>query len=408
MDVKIKVFLELLRTLDNIECVVFNEKFEPNFDLSNNDNKYDDFYSFFNVGEIINDQVSDYNCPVIIETQFGLKVIACFKLNGKKLEEIYILGPILSLNEEYSILEARLKEMEIGSIYINEFMESLSKLRKVPLNLVISHAISIHYLLTGEKLLSTDINIIEINSHNDPLEAIRKTYESVSYETHYGIWANEVNLLNKIREGDPKYNEALVECQKLSSGVRIELKKGLRKVKNDAHVLLTLVSRAAIEGGVQPSIGYSMHDYYALKIEQSSSQNDILVIIDKFMCEFVEKVQEANKRSLSPEISLACNHIALNLNEKIKISDIAGLTNYTTYYLSSKFKKEVGLSINEYARKLKIDTAKNLLKTTSLSINEISDTIGCRNRSYFYTLFLKEVGISPSEYRDKSYINKEV
>ena len=50
--------------------------------------------------------------------------------------------------------------------------------------------------------------------------------------------------------------------------------------------------------------------------------------------------------------------------------------------------------------KKRIDTSLELLKTTDLSIAEIGDLIGLNNTSYFYTLFKKETGMSPKQYRD--------
>ena len=62
-------------------------------------------------------------------------------------------------------------------------------------------------------------------------------------------------------------------------------------------------------------------------------------------------------------------------------------------------KKEVGFNIITYINKRRIFTSLKLLKDTTLSIEEISDLIGINNTPYFYTLFKKEMGISPKQYR---------
>ena len=62
-------------------------------------------------------------------------------------------------------------------------------------------------------------------------------------------------------------------------------------------------------------------------------------------------------------------------------------------------KKELGVNIITYINQKRIYTSLNLLKTTNLSIEEIADLIGLNNTSYFYTLFKKQIGMSPKKYR---------
>ena len=58
------------------------------------------------------------------------------------------------------------------------------------------------------------------------------------------------------------------------------------------------------------------------------------------------------------------------------------------------------LNIITYINKKRIETSLELLKVTDLSIAEIGDLIGLNNTSYFYTLFKKETGTSPKQYRN--------
>ena len=58
------------------------------------------------------------------------------------------------------------------------------------------------------------------------------------------------------------------------------------------------------------------------------------------------------------------------------------------------------MNIITYINKRRIYTSLDLLKNTSLSIEEIGDLVGLNNTSYFYTLFKKGMGISPRQYRN--------
>ena len=63
------------------------------------------------------------------------------------------------------------------------------------------------------------------------------------------------------------------------------------------------------------------------------------------------------------------------------------------------FKKYTGETPLQFLIKLRLDTAKNLLKSTTCTVNEISEMIGYDNPLYFSRLFSKHVGISPQKYR---------
>jgi len=58
-----------------------------------------------------------------------------------------------------------------------------------------------------------------------------------------------------------------------------------------------------------------------------------------------------------------------------------------------------GLSINDYINKMRITKAMNILTSTSLSVSEIADKVGCTSQSYFSTLFKKYTGTTPREYK---------
>lgn len=81
-----------------------------------------------------------------------------------------------------------------------------------------------------------------------------------------------------------------------------------------------------------------------------------------------------------------------------KISDEIGLS---ASYLSQLFKEEMGLGINSYITRERIDRARELLRETSLKCEDIALQLGFTRSNYFGTVFKKETGYTPSEYRRK-------
>ncbi|MBM7564193.1 response regulator [Paenibacillus sacheonensis] len=84
------------------------------------------------------------------------------------------------------------------------------------------------------------------------------------------------------------------------------------------------------------------------------------------------------------------------------ISDIAGHLHLTPAYLSQLFKKDTGLTINDYVNAYKIDKAKELLADRSVKLFEIASLTGYSDAKYFAKTFKRITGITPSDFREKS------
>ncbi len=69
------------------------------------------------------------------------------------------------------------------------------------------------------------------------------------------------------------------------------------------------------------------------------------------------------------------------------------------YYLSREFKKEYGTTVIRYVLAKKITNAKELLRYSSYSIEEIAALCGIDDASYFNKVFRKMEGCTASEYR---------
>ena len=100
-----------------------------------------------------------------------------------------------------------------------------------------------------------------------------------------------------------------------------------------------------------------------------------------------------------PIVEMVEKVLSDNIRENLSISQIASTLNVSTYYLMHVFKKQTGLTINEYKSALRIAQAKILLKKTNKSISEIADICGFESLQYFSRVFKQSEGIFPSKYR---------
>lgn len=117
--------------------------------------------------------------------------------------------------------------------------------------------------------------------------------------------------------------------------------------------------------------------------------------------DFIHRVHKIRQvPGLSAPIAQCRDYIEMHPEEKIRAKDLAGLVGYTEYYLTHKFKEETGISVSDYVKKAKIDRAKILLRSTDLSIQELSDRFCFSSRNYFSRVFSETVGCTPMEYRE--------
>ena len=74
---------------------------------------------------------------------------------------------------------------------------------------------------------------------------------------------------------------------------------------------------------------------------------------------------------------------------------------YSTPVVTKAYGKYLGKSVNEYMKDIKMDWARRLLKTTELSVLEISMRLVYSSLRHFSKIFKEENGMTTSEYRKR-------
>lgn len=332
--------------------------------------------------------------PLILETRIGLVWIAGFSYQSDKLCGIHLLGPSFAGRDTHMILLKKLNTYDLSVKSRAVVTRIISETPVIPTNTLANYAVMLHYTLNNETILLNDV------TYSLPDKKNEFTHPDQLPDEHNGIWMNEQKLCKMFEDGNPDFTEALSASFSISSGMKVDIGDALRKHKNNALVLLTLCSRSCIKGGLNPSVAYNLNDYYAQVLEECNTLGEVSKVCTDLTADYVSRVQMTKEASsISPQIQSSCYYIQEHLTEDLSIKGLADRIGYTEYYFSHKFKKETGLSVNEFFTNERIAKAKLLLSGTTKSIQDISDSLGFCNRSYFYSCFQKKEGISPSEYR---------
>ncbi|SRR6056297_27877 len=95
-------------------------------------------------------------------------------------------------------------------------------------------------------------------------------------------------------------------------------------------------------------------------------------------------------------------YISCNYRDNMELSECARLHFTTSNQISKMFKRYFNTNFSTYVNDLRINKAKELLKETDMTIQEISDEVGYNNLNYFYRKFKTSNGVTPSIFRKNS------
>lgn len=133
------------------------------------------------------------------------------------------------------------------------------------------------------------------------------------------------------------------------------------------------------------------------------SFNTLLVSAFIKLCVYAEA--NVKKQIISPQetnsVALAVKYVNEHFSENITLKEICNAVFQSKYFFCRKFKSVMGQTIMNYLLTTRLSLSQELLLSTNLSINEISDKCGFSSVSYFCSIFKKHNDISPYKYRRK-------
>ena len=106
-------------------------------------------------------------------------------------------------------------------------------------------------------------------------------------------------------------------------------------------------------------------------------------------------IRENNDTELFNQITAYLNQ---NLAEHITIEKICRDNLIGRSQLQKLFQKRIGAGIIEYFSDIKIDAAKQMIRTEQMNFTQISESLGYSSIHYFSRQFKKMAGMTPSEY----------
>lgn len=100
-------------------------------------------------------------------------------------------------------------------------------------------------------------------------------------------------------------------------------------------------------------------------------------------------------------IETAIKYIQLKYYEPVALKVVADFVYMSPSHFSRIFKEQTGMTFVEYLTEYRLEKSKNLLRTTSLTLDVIANQTGFSSSAYFATTFKRKENQTPSEYRNR-------
>lgn len=209
--------------------------------------------------------------------------------------------------------------------------------------------------------------------------------------------------LNAIKE----YNPDIVICD-----INMPIINGLEMIKqtiNEYQYKAIIVSGYSEFSYAKEAMKYGIQEYILKPVDHQELMNAIIRIVDQikerniyyeFINEFTEKINIIKFKAdneVSWVVRKMIEYVSEHYHQKIIMSDLVDVCKQSATSLHQSFKKETGYTFNQFLNLYRVQLIITEIIKDELPINEIANRHGYSDIKYFYEVFKKITGYSPSE-----------
>lgn len=321
-----------------------------------------------------------------------------------------VIGPTRQTENSTQELRELAFRADVPQEDAEDFIAAMKGIVRMPLDSLLQMLCTLNYILNGEKLELKDITICE--SEQDSMKSLMEQQHSRTAfsqaavseqrgQNAHATYALEQQIIKMVRGGEvAALKEWTASAPAVHSGILAA--EQLRQAKNTFVVLATLVSHAAIHGGMDEDEAFALSDEFIQRCERFNSLQQITNLQYNIVLEFAERVERIRLGGQPTTLTIAVtNYIRKHLSERISVENLAKELFMSRPYLSSKFREETGETLTDFILKEKTEEAKRLLRYSDKSATAIGAYLGFSSQSHFTRVFRKYSGKTPAEYRDK-------
>lgn len=215
-------------------------------------------------------------------------------------------------------------------------------------------------------------------------------------ETQYP-YESERELIAKVKIGDRTGAKEILNS--ILGTIMFRNPGDINVLKARLVELLSVLSRAAAEGGVDINLLLEKNLTYIGKVLEIDTQQELCEWISFGLNDFIESVYTSLDAKKVTQLKPAIEYIDANYDQQIIMADIAKQVHLSVSRLAHLFKEQMSITLIDYLTSVRIGHAKRLLITTEHSCTTICFEVGYNNQSYFTRTFKEVSGMTPRQFR---------
>jgi len=322
-------------------------------------------------------------------------------INIENSNSCIVIGPINDFPYSNATLLNMRREFFVEILNAETFCGFFNTIPSLNLNTFINTLLFANYTINKTELTRKDVTSSEIISFDNSISQkySEKSYEEKEEEFLNNSYETESELIRYIETGN---SIGLLKLLTPGRNVRVGTiaSNNLRQWKNMLIVTTTLASRAAMKGGLTPTIAYQLSNIYMQQTERLSDIDAIQSLSIQVLKDYTNRVANSLIPATADSVLYQAIQFAReNTNKNITVSDVANHVGFTRPSLSRKIKKELGFEMSAFIRKCKLEEAKDLLAFSEKNISEISNYLCFSSQSHFQKVFKDHFGITPQTFR---------
>jgi AraC-like DNA-binding protein len=334
--------------------------------------------------------------PLVLGSDMGLMWCAVYEADKEHINSIYLIGPVFNTEIGEAFLEESANRYQIDPAFRRQYLRILKGISVVPSLLFQQYCLMLHYCVNGEKLNRSDIHY---QPRNKILLPIPTAADSDDCD-RLNAYQTEQALLRMIREGDVQYKKVIVHADHLFNALNDVPGRLLPAAITEATGFVTLCIREAITAGISADTAFAVGEGYMESMRQCRTVSELASLNLTMYEDFIFRVRKHRTNpTVSPQIRSCRDYIELHAEQELKLANLAKQVGYSEYYLSRKFKLEMGICISGYIRLIRVERSKLMLSTTSTPIHQIAASLHFASSSHFSEAFREIVGKTPQQYR---------
>lgn len=207
--------------------------------------------------------------------------------------------------------------------------------------------------------------------------------------------------LNAVANGNE--SKALASCARWTAHVIPQrLANELRDSKDYMITLNTLLRKTVEQAGVHPIHIDSVSNRNIQLIEQLSSIEQCRSFRSKMIRSYCLLVRKHNLKDYSLLTQKIITYVDTELCADLSLKALSERLSVNASYLSTLFKKEMGMSLTDFVNHRRISHAQKLLISTEMPIKSVALKCGIPDVYYFSRLFKRITGTTPKAYRNNT------